>query len=246
MPRCSVGHARQARGGGGLAVFRELNAALPSPSPVVSGGHPSLPPPGPGDRPQQVTGGELWVTQYGRHGVFLILQAGCHGTAVDQFGGGTEKAPALSLATHCQALDAQGESQANQCMSQGFNLFCTVFTLIPRGCGFDDPSDGYCGRKNTEYLELSSTLSVKKDLEDFMHLIILASQATVAVRGLGLYCCAPCYVCDVCRCSFLFLTRPGFIVGGKTEGGWGPDRQFAKEVRPPGSRQPKSSWKNYN
>ena len=30
--------------GGGLAVFRELNAALPPPSPVVNGGHPSLPP----------------------------------------------------------------------------------------------------------------------------------------------------------------------------------------------------------
>ena len=29
---------------GGLAVFRELNAALPPPSPVVNGGHPSLPP----------------------------------------------------------------------------------------------------------------------------------------------------------------------------------------------------------
>ena len=69
------------------------------------------------------------MTQYGRDGVCLILQAGCHGTAVDQFGGGTEKAPALSLVTHCQALNAQGESQANQFISQGFNLFCTVFTL---------------------------------------------------------------------------------------------------------------------
>ena len=42
-----------------------------------------------------------------------------------QFGGGTEKAPALSLVTHCQALDAQGESQANEFISQGFNLLCT-------------------------------------------------------------------------------------------------------------------------
>ena len=46
--------------------------------------------------------------------MLLILQAGCHGTAVDQFGGGTEKAPALSLVTHSQALDAQGESQAGR------------------------------------------------------------------------------------------------------------------------------------
>ena len=61
--------------------------------------------------------------------MFLILQAGCHGTAVDQFGGGSEKAPALSLMTHCQALDAQGESQADEFFRQGFNLICTVFTL---------------------------------------------------------------------------------------------------------------------
>ena len=69
------------------------------------------------------------MTQYGRHGVFLLLQAGCHTTAVDQIGGGTEKAPALSLVTHCQALDTQGESQADEFVRQGFNLICTVFTL---------------------------------------------------------------------------------------------------------------------
>ena len=69
------------------------------------------------------------MTQCGRHGVSLILQAGCHGTAVDQFGGGTEKAPALSLVTHCQALDAQGESQADEFIRQGFNLICAVYTF---------------------------------------------------------------------------------------------------------------------
>ncbi len=73
LPRWGVGAlVTLGKHGGGLAVFRELNAALPPPSPVVNGGH-----------------GELWVTQCGRHGVSLILQAGCHGTAVDQFGGGT-------------------------------------------------------------------------------------------------------------------------------------------------------------
>ena len=113
------------RHGGKLAVFRELNTELPPPSPVINGGHPLLPPP-PGDEPRQVTG-EQWVMQYGRHRVFLILQADCHGT--DQFGGGTEKAPALSLVTHCQALDAQGESQADEFIRQGFNLICTVFTF---------------------------------------------------------------------------------------------------------------------
>ena len=66
--------------------------------------------------------------QYGRQGVLLILQAGCHGTAVDQLGGGTEKAPALSLVTHCQALDAQGMHR-DEFISQGFNLICTVFAL---------------------------------------------------------------------------------------------------------------------
>ena len=59
----------------------------------------------------------------------LILQAGCHGTAVDQFGGGTEKAPTLSLVTHCRALDAQRESQADELITQGFNLICAVYTL---------------------------------------------------------------------------------------------------------------------
>ena len=32
-----------------------------------------------------------------------------------------------------------------------------------------------------------------------MHLIILASQSTVTVRGLGLCCCVPCYVSDICQ-----------------------------------------------
>ena len=48
--------------------------------------------------------------------VSLILQAGCHGTAVDQFGGGTEKAPALSLVTHCQALDAPNSGDDDEVM----------------------------------------------------------------------------------------------------------------------------------
>ena len=46
-----------------------------------------------------------------------------------QFGGGTEKAPALSLVTHCQALDAHWKSQADEFISQGFNLICAVYTL---------------------------------------------------------------------------------------------------------------------
>ncbi len=50
-------------------------------------------------------------------------------TAVDQFGGSTEKAPALSLVTHCQALDAEGESQAYEFIRQGFNLICAVYTF---------------------------------------------------------------------------------------------------------------------
>ena len=121
----SVDHACQARRWVSGVQGAECSASSTEPcrqwgSPFAS--------PIPGDGPRQVTG-ERRVTQYGRHGVFLILQAGCHGTAVDQFGGGTEKAPALSLVTHCQALDAQGESQANEFISQGFNLLCTVFTL---------------------------------------------------------------------------------------------------------------------
>ena len=42
----------------------------------------------------------------------------------------------------------------------------------------------------------------------------------------------------------LSLSRRGFIVGGRIKCGWGPERQFAKEVRPPGFRRPKSSWEN--
>ena len=119
LPRWGVGALDTLdKHGGGLAVVRELNAALPPPSPVVSGSHPSLPPTPAGH------GGAV-----GRHGVSLILQAGCHGTAVDQFDGGTEKAPTLSLVTHCQVLDAQGESQANEFIRQGFNLICAVYTF---------------------------------------------------------------------------------------------------------------------
>ena len=81
-----------------------------------------------------------------------------------------------------------------------------------------------------------------------MHLIILVSQVTVTIRGLGLCCCVSCYVCDVCRLllMLLSLSQWGFIVGGRIKGGRGPERQFAKEVQPPGSRQPESSWENNN
>ena len=125
LPRWGVGHARQARRRVSGVQGSERSASSTEPcrqwgSPFAS--------PNPGDGPRQVTG-ERWVTQCGRHGVSLILQAGCHGTAVDQFGGGTEKAPALSLVTHCQALDAQGEPQADEFISQGFNLICAVYTL---------------------------------------------------------------------------------------------------------------------
>ena len=46
---------------------------------------------------------------------------------------------------------------------------------------FDDPSDGYCGRLNTEYPALQTLSLLRNDvyLEDCMHLILLASQATV-------------------------------------------------------------------
>ena len=80
-----------------------------------------------------------------------------------------------------------------------------------------------------------------------MHLIILASQATVTVRGFGLCSCVSCYVCDICRLLSMLLSlslSEGFIVGGRIKGGWGPERQFAKEAGLPGSRRPKSSWKN--
>ena len=125
LPRWGVGHARQARRRVSGVQGSERSASSTEPcrqwgSPFAS--------PNPGDGPRQVTGGR-WVTQCGRHGVSLILQAGCHGTPVDQFGGGTEKAPALSLVTHCQALDAQGESQADEFISQGFHLICAVYTL---------------------------------------------------------------------------------------------------------------------
>ena len=35
-----------------------------------------------------------------------------------------------------------------------------------------------------------------------------------------------------------------FHVGGRIKCGRGPERQFAKAVRSPGSRRPKSSWEN--
>ena len=126
LGRWSVGHAGQARRRVSGVQGAERSASSTEPcrqwgSPFAS--------PNPGDGPRQVTG-ERWVTQCGRLGVSLILQAApCHGTAVDQFGGGTEKAPALSLVTHCQALDAQGESQADELIRQGFNLICAVYAF---------------------------------------------------------------------------------------------------------------------
>ena len=33
-------------------------------------------------------------------------------------------------------------------------------------------------------------------------------------------------------------------MGGRIKSGWGPERPFAKDVPPPGSRRPKSSWEN--
>ena len=52
------------------------------------------------------------------------------------------------------------------------------------------------GTTDAEIRALSSAL-LRNDvhLEDFMHLIILASQVTATVRGLGLYSCVSCYVC---------------------------------------------------
>ena len=47
---------------------------------------------------------------------------------------------------------------------------------------------------STQCFQALSFLRNDVNLEDFMHLIILVSQATVTVRGLGLCC----YVCDVC------------------------------------------------
>ena len=45
LPRWGVGAlVTLGKHGGVLAGFREPNAALPPPSPVVNGGHPSLPP----------------------------------------------------------------------------------------------------------------------------------------------------------------------------------------------------------
>ena len=40
-----------------------------------------------------------------------------------------------------------------------------------------------------------------------MHLIILASQSTVTIRGLGLCCCVPRYVSDICQLWLRLLSR---------------------------------------
>ena len=125
LGRWSVGHARQAQRWVSGVQGAERSAS--STEPCCQWGSPFASP-NPGDGPRQVTGGAVGDAMR-RHGVFLLLQAGCHGTAVDQFGGGTEKAPAFSLVTHCQALDAQGESQADELIRQGFNLICTVYTF---------------------------------------------------------------------------------------------------------------------
>ena len=79
-----------------------------------------------------------------------------------------------------------------------------------------------------------------------MRLIIFASRAAVTVRSLGLCRCVSCYV-YVCRLLLMVLSlslSTGFYCRWKDQRWLGPERQFAKEVGPPGSRQPKSSWEN--
>ena len=75
LPRWSVGHAGQARRWVRGVQGAEHSASFTEPcrqweSPFAS--------PIPGDGPRQVTG-ERWVTQYGRHGVLLILQQAAMG-----------------------------------------------------------------------------------------------------------------------------------------------------------------------
>ena len=99
---------------------------------------------------------------------------------------------------------------------------------------------------STQRFKAVSLLRNDVHLEDLMHLIILANQATITVRGLGLCCCISCYVCDVCVllmllclsvclsvclslyvvCLSVCLSRRGFIVDGSIKCCWGPERQF--------------------
>ena len=84
------------------------------------------------------------------------------------------------------------------------------------GCS-DDTSDGYCGRRNTEYPALSNSLSLGDDarLEDFMYIIITRvpgddnyrKRFSLCLRfSLGRY--VSYYVCDDCRLLILFLPPP--------------------------------------
>ena len=72
---------------------------------------------------------------------------------------------------------------------------------------FDEPSDGYCWRRNAEYPTVSSafsfTFSFKKwcIFGGFYALMTLASQATVTIRGRGL-----------CSCLLLWMWRLSIAV----------------------------------
>ena len=79
----------------------------------------------------------------------------------------------------------------------------------------DDPSDGYCGRRNTKHPALSNASLLRDDvhLEDLMYVIITRESATVLIRGLDL-CCSVCdYACDVCLLlSMLFFSSSIFYL----------------------------------
>ena len=54
-----------------------------------------------------------------------------------------------------------------------------------------DPSDGYCGRRNTGYPAVSSASLLKRDvqLEDFMYLIITREPGGSYHKKFSLCCC---------------------------------------------------------
>ena len=79
----------------------------------------------------------------------------------------------------------------------------------------DDPSDGYCGRRNTKHPAFANASRLRDDvhLEDLMYVIITREPATVLIKGLDVCCCVSDYACDVCLLLLMlfFLSSILFI-----------------------------------
>ena len=107
----------------------------------------------------------------------------------------------------CVCVCARARSRSYLCMCVlcgGGGLLRMHVRVCAHGCVLTIYQMGTADAEilSTQRFQALSLLRNDVHLEDFMHLIILASQSTVTVRGSGLCC----YVSDVCRLLLTLLS----------------------------------------